>query len=127
MELTPLSVGSPQEVIDKTMTFRERFGDYQRQLWNIDGLVLPVEAALEQVELLGTEVVPVLRKEMAALRGPGVPEAPTYASLVKAKYGDGSPAGPARTRTAVTASPAPRPTKTVTPPSRRAIHWLADP
>ena len=31
-ELTPLSVGSPQEVIDKTLTFREHFGDYQRLL-----------------------------------------------------------------------------------------------
>ncbi|MEJ8662146.1 MULTISPECIES: LLM class flavin-dependent oxidoreductase [Streptomyces] len=94
MKLTPLSVGSPQEVIDKTMTFRERFGDYQRQLWNVDGMGLPVEAALEQIELLGTEVVPVLRKEMAALRAPGVPEAPTHASLVKAKYGDAQPRRP---------------------------------
>src|SRR5882757_909777 len=32
---TPLSVGSPQEIIDKTLTFREAFGDYQRQLWNV--------------------------------------------------------------------------------------------
>ena len=48
----------------------------------LDGLALPVEMALEQVELLGTEVVPVLRKEMAARRAPGVPDAPTHASLV---------------------------------------------
>ncbi|WP_351225002.1 CE1758 family FMN-dependent luciferase-like monooxygenase [Streptomyces sp. NPDC002133] len=94
MATTPLSVGSPQEVIDKTMAFRERFGDYQRQLWNVDGMGLPVEAALEQIELLGTEVVPVLRKEMAALRAPGVPETPTHASLVKAKYGDEQPRQP---------------------------------
>src|SRR3954467_9430705 len=33
---TPMSVGSPQEVIDKTLSFREGFGDYQRQLWAID-------------------------------------------------------------------------------------------
>jgi putative FMN-dependent luciferase-like monooxygenase len=94
MATTPLSVGSPQEVIDKTMNFRERFGDYQRQLWNVDGMGLPVEAALEQIELLGTEVVPVLRKEMAALRRPGVPETPTHASLVKTKYGDAQPRQP---------------------------------
>src|SRR4051794_21552235 len=31
---TPMSVGSPQEVIEKTLTFQEGFGDYQRQLWN---------------------------------------------------------------------------------------------
>ena len=30
------SVGSPQEVIDKTLTFREHFGDYQRQLFLMD-------------------------------------------------------------------------------------------
>ena len=36
MHGTPLSVGSPQEVIEKTLTFQEGFGDYQRQLWNVD-------------------------------------------------------------------------------------------
>ena len=44
--------------------------------------------ALEQVELLGTEVVPALRKEMEARRKPGVPDAPTHDSLLRAKYGD---------------------------------------
>src|SRR6188474_3960767 len=33
---TPLTVGSPQEVIDKTLGFRDYVGDYQRQLWLID-------------------------------------------------------------------------------------------
>src|SRR4051812_46563797 len=94
MRATPLSVGSPQEVIEKTLTFQEGFGDYQRQLWNVDAVGLPVEVALEQVELLGTEVVPVLRKEMEARRAPGVPDAPTHASLVEAKYGDGDPRQP---------------------------------
>ncbi len=88
---TPLSVGSPQEVIDKTMTFREGFGDYQRQLWAMDIGTLPVGPALEQVELLATEVVPVLRREMAARRAPGVPDAPTHAALVRAAYGDAEP------------------------------------
>jgi putative FMN-dependent luciferase-like monooxygenase len=89
MRGTPMSVGSPQEVIERTLEFQEGFGDYQRQLWNIDSMGLPLEMALEQVELLGAEVVPVLRKEMAARRRPGVPDAPTHASLVAAKYGDG--------------------------------------
>jgi len=93
-EMTPLSVGSPQEVIDKTMTFHEYFGDYQRQLWIVDHTGLPVEMALEQVELLATEVVPVLRKEMAARRSPTAAEAPTHASLVKQKYGDDEPRQP---------------------------------
>jgi putative FMN-dependent luciferase-like monooxygenase len=87
---TPLSVGSPQEVIEKTLTFQEGFGDYQRQLWLVDHAGLPLEMALEQVELLGTEVVPVLRREMESRRSPDVPDAPTHASLVKAKYGDAS-------------------------------------
>jgi hypothetical protein len=87
-------VGSPQQVIEKTLTFREGFGDYQRQLWVVDAMGLPVEMALEQVELLGTEVVPVLRREMAARRAPDVPDAPTHASLVEAKYGDAEPRQP---------------------------------
>jgi len=85
---TPLSVGSPQEIIDKTLSFREAFGDYQRQLWVVDAMGLPLEVALEQVELLGNEVVPVLRREMAARRSPGAAPAPTHQSLVTAKYGD---------------------------------------
>jgi hypothetical protein len=50
--------------------------------------------ALEQVELLGSEVVPTLRTEMQARRAPGVPDAPTHASLVNAKYGDAEPRQP---------------------------------
>jgi hypothetical protein len=91
---TPLSVGSPQEVIEKTLTFQEGFGDYQRQLWNVDAMGLPVELALEQVELLGTEVVPVLRKEMESRRALGAADAPTHASLMRAKYGDAEPRQP---------------------------------
>jgi hypothetical protein len=55
---------------------------------------LPLEMALEQVELLGTEVVPVLRREMDSRRATGVPDAPTHASLVRAKYGDDAPRQP---------------------------------
>jgi hypothetical protein len=87
---TPLVVGSPQEVIEKTLTFREHFGDYQRQLLLMDHAGLPLEIVLEQLELLGGEVVPVLRKEFETLRAPGArAEAPTHASLVADKYGDG--------------------------------------
>jgi len=90
-ERSPLSVGSPQQVIDKTLEFREIFGDYQRQLWIMDHSGLPVEAVLDQIELLGSEVVPVLRKEMAARRAPGAADAPTHDGLVRAKYGDEAP------------------------------------
>ncbi|MFC1407363.1 MULTISPECIES: CE1758 family FMN-dependent luciferase-like monooxygenase [Streptacidiphilus] len=85
---TPSSVGSPQEVIDKTLGFHDIFGDYQRQLWVVDSAGLPQSAVLKQIDLLAEEVVPVLRKELAARRAPGVPEAPTHADLVRAKYGD---------------------------------------
>lgn len=94
MEQTPLSVGSPQEVIDKTLTFREHFGDYQRQLFLIDHAGLPLSTVLDQLELLGGEVVPTLRKELAAKRDPEVPDAPTHASRVRAKYGDEPPRQP---------------------------------
>lgn len=93
-ENTPLSVGSPQEVIDKTLTFQEGFGDYQRQLFALDGMGLPVEIALEQVEILGTEVVPVLRKEMAARRSSDTVDAPTHSSLIVEKYGAEPPRQP---------------------------------
>jgi putative FMN-dependent luciferase-like monooxygenase len=87
---TPTSVGSPQEVIEKTLSFQEIYGDYQRQLWALDTLGLPLAEVLKQIDLLAEEVVPVLRKEMEARRAPGVPSAaPTHAQLVKAKYGDG--------------------------------------
>ena len=94
MDLTPLSVGSPQQVIDKTLTFREHFGDYQRQLFLVDHAGLPLKTVLDQLDLLGEEVVPVLRKEIAARQDPQTPDAPTHASLVKAKYGDEAPRQP---------------------------------
>ena len=87
-------MGSPQEVIDKTLTFREHFGDYQRQLFLVDHAGLPLKTVLDQLDLLGEEVVPVLRKEIAARQDPQTPEAPTHASLVRAKYGDQAPRQP---------------------------------
>ncbi|MEV6171495.1 LLM class flavin-dependent oxidoreductase [Streptomyces sp. NPDC051954] len=85
MAQTSLTVGSPQEVIDKTLSFREYFGDYQRQLFNIDMAGLPLKTVLEQLDLLGEEVLPVLRKEFASVRPSGVSAAPTHASLLAAR------------------------------------------
>src|SRR4030095_2066750 len=82
---TPLTVGSPQHVIDRTRGFRDYVGDYQRQLFLMDHAGLPLKTVLEQLDLLGGEVVPVLRKEFAALQPAPVPDAPTHASLVAAK------------------------------------------
>ncbi len=85
MAQTPLTVGSPQQVIDRTMGFREVVGDYQRQLFLIDHAGLPPAVALEQLEMLGTLVVPVLRREFAALRPAHVPDAPTHETLRAAR------------------------------------------
>ncbi|SDJ94033.1 putative luciferase-like monooxygenase, FMN-dependent, CE1758 family [Nonomuraea maritima] len=82
---TPLTVGSPQQVIDRTLEFREYFGDYQRQLFLMDHAGLPLKTVLEQLDILGEEVVPVLRKEFAKDRPAEVPDAPTHASLLAAK------------------------------------------
>jgi hypothetical protein len=87
--MTPLSVGSPQEIIDKTLTFHDAFGDYQRQMFLMDHAGLPLKMVLNQLDLLGEEVVPVLRKELASRKDPESADAPTHASLVRAKYGDG--------------------------------------
>jgi putative FMN-dependent luciferase-like monooxygenase len=78
---TPLTVGSPQQVIERTLSFREYVGDYQRQLFLIDHAGLPLKTVLEQLDLYG-EILPTLRAEFEKLRAPGVPDAPTHASLV---------------------------------------------
>ncbi|MCK2216812.1 LLM class flavin-dependent oxidoreductase [Actinomadura sp. ATCC 31491] len=85
MAETPLTVGSPQQVIERTLQFRDYFGDYQRQLFLMDHAGLPLKTVLEQLDLLGEEVVPVLRKEFAKGRPAEVPDAPTHASLLAAK------------------------------------------
>ena len=86
---TPLSVGSPQQVIEKTLGFRDNVGDYQRQLWLMDHAGLPLKTVLEQLDLLGGEVVPVLREEFAKMRPAHVPDAPSHESLLAARRAAG--------------------------------------
>jgi putative FMN-dependent luciferase-like monooxygenase len=81
---TPLTVGSPQQVIERYAGMRDAVGDYQRQLFLVDHAGLPLDTVLEQIEILGREIVPVLRREMAANRGDGVADAPTHAGRVAA-------------------------------------------
>jgi putative FMN-dependent luciferase-like monooxygenase len=90
---TPLTVGSPDQVIEKTLGFRDYFGDYQRQLFLMDHAGLPLKTVLEQLDLLGEKVVPVLREEFAKNRPANVPDAPTHASLLAAA--SAAPAVPA--------------------------------
>ena len=78
MDQTPLTVGSPQQVIDRTLAFREIVGDYQRQLFLVDHAGLPLDGVLEQMDMLGELVVPVLRREFAVLRPANVPDAPLH-------------------------------------------------
>ncbi|WP_446664089.1 LLM class flavin-dependent oxidoreductase [Flexivirga sp. B27] len=80
---TPLTVGTPEQVIERTLGFADYVGDYQRQLFLVDHAGLPLDAVLEQIDILGKEVVPVLRKEFEARRPEHVPSnPPTHASLV---------------------------------------------
>ena len=88
-QMTPLTVGSPQQVIDRYAGMRDLFGDYQRQLFLMDHAGLPLKTVLEQLDFLGGEVVPVLRKELAQNRPAHVPDAPTHAARVREVYGDG--------------------------------------
>jgi putative FMN-dependent luciferase-like monooxygenase len=85
MTQTPLTVGSPQEVIDRTLTFREYVGDYQRQLFLIDHAGLPQSVVLEQLEMLGELVIPVLRREFDAVRPPTTPDAPVHPRVAAAR------------------------------------------
>lgn len=100
-EQTPLTVGSPQQVIEKTLSFREYAGDYQRQLFLMDHAGLPQKEVLKQLDMLGEEVVPVLREEFAKNRPANVPDAPTHQLMVersragKAPIAGGGPEAPA--------------------------------
>jgi len=78
---TPLTVGSPQQVIERYAGMREVVGDYQRQLFLVDHAGLPLPTVLDQLEYLGGEIVPALRRELAVDRPAHVPDAPTHASL----------------------------------------------
>lgn len=78
------TVGSPAQVVERTLGFREYVGDYQRQLFLVDHAGLPLKTVLEQIELLGAEVVPALRREFEVGRPSHVPGAPTHQSLKRA-------------------------------------------
>ncbi len=83
MDTTPLTVGTPEQVIERTLGFADYVGDYQRQLFLIDHAGLPLAMVLEQIGILGREVVPRLRIEFERRRPSHVPsDPPTHASLV---------------------------------------------
>ncbi|WP_413450978.1 LLM class flavin-dependent oxidoreductase [Georgenia phoenicis] len=96
---TPLTVGSPQQVIDRYATMREHVGDYQRQLFLIDHAGLPLKTVLEQIDILAEDIVPALREINESKRPAHVPsDPPSHAERVAAaraegKAGDGHVAG----------------------------------
>ncbi len=59
-----LFVGSPQQIIDKLLYQHELFG-HQRFIGQIDIGGMPFAKVAQAIELLGTEVAPVVRREMA--------------------------------------------------------------
>ena len=87
-KMTPLTVGSPQQVIERTLEFRNWVGDYQRQMFLIDHAGLPTKTVLEQIDLFGEKVLPTLREEFAKNRPEDVPSAPTHGFL-KARHMEG--------------------------------------
>ena len=58
-----LFVGSPQEVIDKILFQHEIFG-HQRLLIQLTVGPSPHDKVMRAIELLGTEVAPVVRQEV---------------------------------------------------------------
>jgi len=91
---TPLTVGSPQEIIDRYAAMREHVGDYQRQLFLIDHAGLPLKTVLEQIDILAEEIVPALRKENESKRPAHVPSgAPSHAERVAAAREKGQAGG----------------------------------
>ncbi|APT85582.1 CE1758 family FMN-dependent luciferase-like monooxygenase [Corynebacterium aquilae] len=85
MAHTPLTVGSPQQVIDRYASMRQAYGDVQRIMFLIDHAGLPLKYVLEQIEMLGDTVAPALRHEYDSNRAADVPDAPTHDSLVAAR------------------------------------------
>jgi putative FMN-dependent luciferase-like monooxygenase len=92
MAQTPLTVGTPDEVIERTLGFREVVGDYQRQLFLVDHAGLPIEVVLEQIEMLGELVVPALRRESAIGRPETVPDAPLHPRVARERASIAVPA-----------------------------------
>ena len=69
-----LAVGSPQEVAEKILFQHEIFG-HRRHLAQMSVGTMPHAAMMRAIELFGTEVAPVVRREVAARTGSGAPAA----------------------------------------------------
>jgi putative FMN-dependent luciferase-like monooxygenase len=85
MAQTPLTVGSVEQAVERTLGFREYAGNYARQLFLVDHAGLPLDAVLRQLDLLG-EVVAELRKHEPA------PVVEAASAVESAETLEGSPA-----------------------------------
>jgi probable LLM family oxidoreductase len=63
-----LVVGSPEEVIEKILFQHDLFG-HQRYLAQMSVGAMPHDRVMRSIELMGTEVAPVVRKEIARREG----------------------------------------------------------
>src|SRR5205809_322713 len=72
--------------------FRDVVGNYQRQLFLLDHAGLPLPIVLEQIDMLGELVVPVLRREFANGRPTDVPDAPLHPRVAASRELEASPA-----------------------------------
>jgi putative FMN-dependent luciferase-like monooxygenase len=72
---TGLNVGSPAEVIEQVLAQHDLFGGYQRHLFGVDTAGLPETKVHEQLDLIGAEVLPVLRREIDSVASPARAEA----------------------------------------------------
>lgn len=59
-----LVVGNPEEVVEKILYQHELFG-HQRFMAQMSVGTMPHKQVMRSIELLGTEVAPVVRKELA--------------------------------------------------------------
>ncbi|WP_229774833.1 CE1758 family FMN-dependent luciferase-like monooxygenase [Bifidobacterium tsurumiense] len=78
IQYTPLAVGTPEQVVEKYVKYRDIIGDYQRQAFVLDMGGLSHAEVMHQIELLGTQVVPALRAELDKERPANVPDAPMH-------------------------------------------------
>lgn len=80
---TPLTVGTVDQIVERYLGYADQVGDFQRLMFLADHAGLPESVVLEQIEILGREIVPILRTEFERRRPAHVPsDPPTHASLV---------------------------------------------
>ena len=68
-----LYVGSPQQIVEKILAAREVF-EHERFVLQFNAQGIPHREILRSIELFGTEVVPVVKRELAKQKSESTPE-----------------------------------------------------